>query len=188
MLHLFDHTVKPVLIYGSEIWGTINTTTSKVQKDYFNLFNTLSDLPCEILHIRFLKYVLGVYRKATNAAVFGELGWFPIEIEVLCNTIKYFQRLHSEPTNLLAGALKESCCLYGNMKKSWMSSIYFVFKYRKVQPKNYFGNDVNFVRSKLIEKYKTSWADSLSENRNGHIGKLRTYPLFKHRLCREPYT
>ena len=74
MLHLFDHTVKPVLIYGSEIWGTINTTTSKVQKDYFNLFNTLSDLPCEILHIRFLKYVLGVYRKATNAAVFGELG------------------------------------------------------------------------------------------------------------------
>ena len=46
---------------------------------------------------------------------------------------------------------------------------------------------VNFVRSKLIEKYKTSWAGSLSENRNGHIGKLRTYSLYKHRLCREPY-
>ena len=46
---------------------------------------------------------------------------------------------------------------------------------------------VNFVRSKLIEKYKTSWADSLSENRNGHIGKLRKYSLYKHRLCREPY-
>ena len=34
-----------------------------------NIFNTLFDLPCEKLHIRFLKYVLGVHRKATNAAV-----------------------------------------------------------------------------------------------------------------------
>ena len=46
---------------------------------------------------------------------------------------------------------------------------------------------VNFVRSKVIEKYKTNWADSLLENRNGHTGKLRTYSLYKHRLCREPY-
>ena len=68
-----------------------------------------------------------------------------------------------------------------------MSSIYFAFKYTylKVQSTNYFGTDVvNFVRSKLIEKFKTSLADSLSENRNGHIGKLRTYSLFKHRLWR----
>ena len=135
MLHLFDHNVKPVLSYGSEIWETTYTTTAKIQRDSFNLFNTLFDLPCEKLHIKFLKYVLGVHRKATNAAVFGELGRFPIAIEVLCNTIKYFQRLHSEPTNLLAGALIESYNLYENKQKSWMSSIYFVFKYLKVQPK-----------------------------------------------------
>ena len=53
MLHLFDHTFKPVLLYGSEIIGTINTTTAKVHKDYFNLFNTLFDLLCEKLRIRF---------------------------------------------------------------------------------------------------------------------------------------
>ena len=70
------------------------------------------------LHIRFLKYVLGAQRKATNAAVFGELGIFPITIEVLCNTIKYFKRLHSEPINLLACTLKERCRLYENKKKS----------------------------------------------------------------------
>ena len=118
MLHLFDHNVKPVLSYGSEIWETINTTTAKIQRCSFNLFNTLFDLPCEKLHIRILKYVLGVNRKATNAAVFGELGRFPIAIVVQCNTIKYFQRLHSEPTNLLAGALKESYNLYVNKKKA----------------------------------------------------------------------
>ena len=90
-----------------------------------------------------MKYVLDVHRKATNAAVLGELGRFPIAIEVLFNTIKNVQRLHSEPSNLLADTLKESCRLWENKKKkSWMSSIYFVFKYLKVQPKNYFGTDV----------------------------------------------
>ena len=45
---------------------------------------------------------------------------FSIAIEVLCNTIKFFQRLHSEPTtcNLLADALNESCRLYENKKKA----------------------------------------------------------------------
>ena len=69
VLHLFDHTVKPVLLYGSEIWGTINTASAKVKKDSFSLFNTMFDMPCEKLHIRFLKYLLAVNRKTTNAAV-----------------------------------------------------------------------------------------------------------------------
>ena len=90
-MHLFDHTVKPVLLYGSEIWGTINTASAKVKKDPFSLLNTLYDMPCEKLHIRFPKYLLAVNRKTTNAAVMGELGRFPIMIDILCNTVKYFQ-------------------------------------------------------------------------------------------------
>jgi len=36
LLHLFDHTVKPILTYGCEIWGTLNQTCSifKTNKDY----------------------------------------------------------------------------------------------------------------------------------------------------------
>ena len=52
MLYLFDHTVKPVLIYGKEICGTINRTAVSVQIYYFNLLNAISDLPCENLHMR----------------------------------------------------------------------------------------------------------------------------------------
>ena len=63
VLHLFDHKVKLVLLYGGEIWGTINTTSAKVKKDSFSLFNTMFDMPCEKLHIRFLKYLLAVNRK-----------------------------------------------------------------------------------------------------------------------------
>ena len=60
ILHLFDHTVKPVLLYGSELWGTVNTTLASVKKDSFSLFNTLSGMPCEKLHVKFLKYILSL--------------------------------------------------------------------------------------------------------------------------------
>ena len=82
ILHLLDHAVKPVLLYGSEIWGTINTTLAIVKKDSSSLFNTLSDMPCEKLHVKFLKYILSVHKKTTNMAVIGELGQLPIVIDV----------------------------------------------------------------------------------------------------------
>ena len=59
------------LLYGSEIRGTINTSSSKVKKASFRLFNTMYDMPCEKLHIRFFKYLLAVNRKTTYAAVIG---------------------------------------------------------------------------------------------------------------------
>ena len=37
ILHLFDHTVKPVLLCGSEIWGTSNTLSANVKKSGFNI-------------------------------------------------------------------------------------------------------------------------------------------------------
>ena len=46
VLRLFDHTIKPVLLYGSEIWGTINTASAKIKKDPFSLLNTMYDTVC----------------------------------------------------------------------------------------------------------------------------------------------
>ena len=153
-MHLFDHTVKPVLLYGSEIWGTINTASAKVKKDSFSLFNTMYGMPCEKLHIRFLKYLSAVNRKTTNAVIMGELGRFPVMIDVLCNTIKYFQSLFSDcASNLLTGALKESCHLHESKKKSWISTIYFLLKYLNVESRSSSANLINIVKSKLIAKY-----------------------------------
>ena len=78
-------------------------------------------MPCEKIHIRCFKYLLAVHRETTHAAVIGELCRFPIMIDVLCSTVKYFQSLFSErASNLLTGALKESCHLHGSKKQSWI--------------------------------------------------------------------
>ena len=52
MLHLFGHIVKPGLLYDSDYEIYIKQQQS-VKKGYFNLFNAISDLPCEKLHISF---------------------------------------------------------------------------------------------------------------------------------------
>ena len=37
ILHVFDHTVKPVLLYGSEIWGIFyEKKIYKLKDSYFN--------------------------------------------------------------------------------------------------------------------------------------------------------
>ena len=42
---------KPVLLYGSEIWGTINTLSANVKKEGFSIFDAFCNMPCEKLHI-----------------------------------------------------------------------------------------------------------------------------------------
>ena len=31
-MHVFDHTIKPILLYGSDIWGMFNPFTMKCKK------------------------------------------------------------------------------------------------------------------------------------------------------------
>jgi hypothetical protein len=36
-LHLFDHTIKPIILYGSEIWGMFKTNSAACKKDPINI-------------------------------------------------------------------------------------------------------------------------------------------------------
>ena len=74
-LHLYDHTIKPILTYGSEIWGmfSVDSFSCRKKNDYrFEKFFSTSHT--EQSHVNILKYILGVNRKTTNIAVMSELG------------------------------------------------------------------------------------------------------------------
>lgn len=74
-LSLFDAMVVPILLYGSEVWGVYNF--KEVDK----------------LHIRFLKYILGVKQQTPNAAVYGELGRFPLSILCKERSVKFWLKV-----------------------------------------------------------------------------------------------
>ena len=87
-IHLFDHTIKPVALYGSEIWGTINTNSSIINNVDYSIDKSFTNIPCDKLQIKFLKFILHVntHKKASNDAVLWELGRHPLYVYVL---IKY---------------------------------------------------------------------------------------------------
>ena len=55
------------------------------------LYNKFPTSQVEKLQLSFFKYLLRVNRKASNAAVLGELGRFPLYIDVGCNILNFFK-------------------------------------------------------------------------------------------------
>ena len=74
LLHIFDHTIKPIVLYGCEIWGMLNLTPKR--KD-MNLFEIYKEWEPDKLNLKFCKYILGVTKNCTNLCVISELGRYP---------------------------------------------------------------------------------------------------------------
>jgi hypothetical protein len=55
LLHIFDHTVKPVLLYGSEVWGT--SMVNKINKEERFLFNLSKNIRTSSDFNKYLKYL-----------------------------------------------------------------------------------------------------------------------------------
>ena len=77
VLSIFDILVKPIALYGSEIWTACKPCyKGKSLDDLFDLsFKSHSEF--DKIHTRFCKYVLGGH---SNFAIFSELGQFPLII------------------------------------------------------------------------------------------------------------
>ena len=70
VIHTIDHTVKPILLYTSEVWGIFdeNKFSRASERPIENVF---MDLQIEKLNIQFCKFISGVNKKASNLAVRG---------------------------------------------------------------------------------------------------------------------
>ena len=81
---LFDSCVKPILLYCSEIWAM-----PLIVKDGIDIETKYDSFHPNRIQIKFAKYILGVHKSATNIAVLGELGLYPLSIHLLKSFINY---------------------------------------------------------------------------------------------------
>lgn len=73
---LFDSIVLPVLLYWCEIWG---------------VDLSLKDISViEKFHVKFLKDILGLHCKASNAGCLAELNRLPLWSKISFSSIKYW--------------------------------------------------------------------------------------------------
>ena len=175
-LQLFDQLIKPICLYGSEIWGPHTIKTSTVSK----FCESLAKPESEKLNISFSKFILGVHKKSQNSAVRGELGRLPFGIDIAANIIAYHNSLKQKTKGTI---LNESFQLFHShaTKYSWVSKCQQLIQFIKGTN----GQDITNRKSIIKhckDLYIQHWKQKISSE-----SKMRTYILFKNNFCYEQY-
>lgn len=195
-LHLFNHLVKPVILYSSEVWSYSifgERNFAKITTDSFEkLYNTRTS-PIEKILIKYCKMLLHLPSKASNVAPYGELGVYPVYIDCITRTLKYWSFIETKsPNALLREALGYDKELHDKGKYTWYSFARNIKKIAGIGPCDIAPSlsEIKLIKKKLQTRYIKHWKntiDGISEINNGKGKKLRTYKLFKIQFGEEKY-
>ena len=193
-MHVFDHSIKPILLYDSDIWGMFNPFTMKCKKENPSFDNIYSGSLCEKIHLKFCKFILGVHKRTTNIAVLSELGRFPLYFNIIKCMLLYWYRLENlgKEYPLSKEAYNETKLLYLSTKPTWYESINIIVNILKTT-----NTDINLLlRKKHLENSKIMLTfflnHYLSQNGKKQINqfsdsKLKIYNICKNNFGLEKY-
>jgi hypothetical protein len=194
-MHVFDHTIKPILLYGSDIWGMFNPFTMKCKKETPSFDNIYSGSLCEKIHLKFCQFILDVHKRTTNIVVLSELGRFPLYFNIIKCMLLYWYRLENlgKEFPLSKEAYNETKLLYLSTKPTWYESINIIVNILKTT-----NTDINLLllRKKHLENSKIMLTfflnHYLSQNGKKQINqlsdsKLKTYNICKNNFGLEKY-
>ena len=180
-MHLFDYIIKPVLLYGADIWGDSCICTKG------SIYNKLKNDTIEKCHLKFCRYTLNVNKHTSNIGIYGETGRIPISIYAGVQFIKYWCRIANikgDDFNLLKMAYRE-CKLQENRHAKWLYNAKFILEQMSIDI-NAEANlsSINLgrkARYTFKEIFVKGWKQALFSDVRRHNGgnKLRCYRTFK---------
>ena len=171
-IKLFNTQIKPILLYGSEIWAPYSN---------FNYENWDS---CEIeqCHTQFLKRILGCNIQSPNVMIGGELGRCPLLTDIISNSISFLKHL-SENENTLA----KYALLYELQNNGGDDILQLIKTYRPDLINKLNADECKQINNILIKRqcctdYQLMWSDKINQ-----LPKAISYIMFKNRLNPEKY-
>jgi hypothetical protein len=171
---LFDAQVKPMLLYASEIWGTVRLSI------------------VESAHLFACKRLLSLSDKTPNQLVYGDTGRYPLFIESTLSALRYWLKIKNMPIERFPkqALMKMQSTLerdgYESMK-NWACRIKIcldTYGYSDVWT-NGVVNVNAFIRSfkqSMIDKFRSDWATKLESS-----DRFSTYRMFKETHKAETY-
>ena len=100
--------------------------------------------PLENLHLSFLKWNLGVGKKTSNAAVWGDCGRYPLVIELSKQVLNYYDRLKNMSLNNSDTLVKHAFNEQKSLNMNWFRRINTLSDHSKVNRKL---NSITLVNS-----------------------------------------
>ena len=188
---LFNSLVCHILLYNSEIWGAFMKPKQLRNLESFkdNLFS--DNLKHESLQLKMAKISLGVHRKASNMAVRGEIGMYPLNIEIYVRIVKYcfhLLELAEQGNELIKLGLRECITLVSGDKKCWLTPVLYILRIIGIDPdltqmhlikKD---NIISLVRNKLEDHFKEKFRKEV-----GNSSRLTLYSSIKDDFKEEQY-
>ena len=163
-------------MYGCEVWG----------------FSKL-DL-CNRFQLRFLKLILGLNRSTPTCMVLGEVGCYPVDLEIKYRMLSFWYSLHCQSVE---GFNKISCMIYrlmavqkelaGEYVLPWLKEVHLYLDQlglsflKNSAPYNlaYFKS---IIQQRLRDQFVQSWRSTLSQS-----NVYANYRLYKENFCFEKY-
>ena len=119
---LFDTMVKPILLYGSEIWGIFTwrlSTDICIEKAMLRTTTFY-----EKMHHRFCRQTLGLSKRSSGSMALAEIGRYGLFFNIVESVYKYFQHiLNSHKNSLSFKSLCVNIGLHENGISSYFSRI-----------------------------------------------------------------
>jgi hypothetical protein len=194
-VHLFNHMIKPILLYGSEIWsyalfGIRNSKNIQAHNIAQRYHSKKPEI--ESCQLKYCKSLLGLPRNTDNCVAYGELGVYPLYIEAIDRMLKYWHALEKNTSNvLLHDAYACVKVLHQKGANTWLSfanSIRDITGSRNTRAPTL--DEIRALKTKMRKLYRQYWETNLqsdTKSRSIHGRKLRTYRKFKTIFGTETY-
>ena len=109
-LELFNKLVKPVLLYGCEIWGLGNIDV------------------IERVQLMFIKRILNLKNNTPNYMVLGELGMMPLKIDIFARIFLYWGKINKPESHI------------NNLRQDVDNATHSYYKYSNINNKSFISN------------------------------------------------
>jgi len=170
LLDLFDVLIKPILTYGSDVWG--------YQMESFGI--------CDKVILHFIRCMMHVKATTSNMITIGECGKFPPSTHCHISTLCFMNRLyHMNNGRFSKKVYNELVNLHEQGFNTWATGV--------MQLKDQLELDISLnprsfadiCKRTVKNKFVSAWANNLENVLNYPL--LRTYKIFKCEFVLEPY-
>ena len=172
MIHFYNALIKPILLYGSDVWG--------FNKKSWDISDKVSKW--------FIRCILNIKPTTSNLITFGEVGIIPPSIYSKINAMLFYLRVKSMSEDSMPRIVFNELMKLDSMGFiTWITSIKSLARDYCVDLCNTEYNDVCIqdLKRSVVSKYQSQWIRSINNIDQNPL--LRTYKLFKKSYRMDPY-
>ena len=167
-IDLFKKLIKPILLYGCEIWAVGNIDI------------------IERVQLKFLKMILNLKKSTPSYMVYGETGIFPLKIEIEARIISYWTKIIDFNTNRLSNMIYhilQTLFDQNRCKCKWLKNVKMLIL--KNGYGNIWANPNTFPRKWFIASFKERLRDQYLQSWDSIVSLSScgtNYKIFKNKF------